>query len=284
MNIGIKAFVGLVGCIGASMVAGFSAHAEGASIKLYALDCGEIEMLDLGLFSREGKYDGQKNSAVDTCFLIRHPDGDMLWDTGLPEGLNALPEGLINGPFHIKVPVKLTDQLQELGMTPADIEILSISHSHFDHVGNAGLFARAKFVVNANEYDHMFRDEARADEQTFASYKALENAKTVKITDRYDVFGDGSVEIIPTPGHTPGHSSLLVRLPNSGAVLLTGDMYHLTRARELRTVPRFNTDPEQTLVSMDVFEDLAEIESARVVIQHEKADFQDFPKFPEYLD
>lgn len=280
MKISVKILVGILSVI----VAGMTAKAEGVSVRLYTLDCGQVDMLDLGVFSHEGKYDGQKNSAVDPCFLIRHPKGDFLWDTGLPQALAEMPEGLINGAFHLKVSVKLTDQLQQLGLVPTDIDYLSVSHSHFDHLGNAGLFASAKFLAHKDEYEHMFSDEMRANEQTFPAYAALENAKTVIFEDKYDVFGDGSVEIIPTPGHTPGHTALLIHLGNSGPILLSGDLYHLTRARELRTVPKFNTDVDQTLASMDDFEDLAEIEGARVVIQHEKADFEALPKFPAFLD
>lgn len=260
------------------------AMAEVDSLRLYTFDCGTIEMNDLGLFSREGKYDGQTNSAVDSCYLIRHPKGDLLWDTGLPEELIALPEGLNNGAFHLKVSVKLTDQLQSIGVSPADIEYLSVSHSHFDHVGNAGKFAASTFIVNPEEYAHMFSAEAKADPDTFGTYAALENAKRIEFTKTHDVFGDGKVVIHAMPGHTPGHSVLLVRLDNSGSVLLTGDMYHLTRARELKTVPKFNTDAEQSKASMQMFEALAASENARVVIQHERADVSRMPKLPAYLD
>lgn len=269
----------------AFVVAGFAGvQAQDSSVKLYALDCGSVNMLDLGVFSREGKYAGEKNLAADPCFLIQHPKGNFLWDTGLPQALAEMPEGLINGPFHLKMNTKLTDQLAELNLTPEDITYLSISHSHFDHVGNAGLFASATFIVHEKERAHMFRDAERANADTFAAFSALETAETIEFTDQHDVFGDGSAVIKSLPGHTPGHSALLLQLANSGAVYLTGDLYHFTRARENRTVPTFNTDPEQTLESMDAFEALAEAAGARVVIQHEKEDFDKLPKFPAYLD
>ncbi|MEQ8750016.1 MAG: hypothetical protein RIC52_09590, partial [Amphiplicatus sp.] len=113
---------------------------------------------------------------------------------------------------------------------------------------------------------------------------ALENAETATFTDEYDVFGDGSVRIIAMTGHTPGHSVLLAQLDKAGPVLLTGDMYHLTEAREKRTVPVFNTDAEETLRSMDRFEALAAETGARVVIQHEADDFAALPHAPDYLD
>ncbi len=260
------------------------AQAEGADVKLYTLDCGTVNMLDLSVFSREGMYVGEKNLSSDPCFLITHPKGNFLWDTGLPQALADMPEGLINGPFHLKVKTKLTDQLAQLNLTPADIDYLSISHSHFDHLGNAGLFASATFVVQEKERAHMFRDEERANAETFAAFSALETAKTVEFKDQHDVFGDGSVVIRSLSGHTPGHSVLTLNLANAGPVYLTGDLYHFTKARENRTVPKFNTDPAETLISMDKFEAMVKETGARVVIQHEKADFDKMPKFPAYLD
>ncbi len=254
------------------------------TVKLYALECGRIDMLDLSIFASNGAYDGQTNKAVSSCYLIRHPKGDLLWDTGLPDALNALPDGMTNGPFRVSVPNTLAGQLAELGVTNESLDYLSISHSHFDHAGNAGTYNKAIFIVNTTELTHMFRDEARADTQTFPAFSALEASEKITFTDEHDVFGDGSVTIIDTSGHTPGHTVLKVELANSGTILLTGDLYHLNRSRELRTVPVFNTDEAQTLRSMDKFEALAERTNARVIIQHSAEDFEALPKPPKYLD
>ncbi len=253
-------------------------------VKLYALDCGRIDMLDLGLFDSGGAYDGRTNKAVDTCYLIRHADGDLLWDAGMPDALNAIEGGVTNGPFHVEVPVTLVSQLAALGVTPQSLDYFSISHSHFDHVGNAGQYAAATFIVSEAERAHMFSDKAREDAQQFPAYSALETAKTITYKGNYDVFGDGSVTMIETPGHTPGHSVLKVELANAGTILLTGDLYHLYEAREKRTVPVFNTDKQQTLASMDSFEALAKSTNARVVIQHSAKDYEALPKPPEFLD
>ena len=130
----------------------------------------------------------------------------------------------------------------------------------------------------------MFRDEARADEQSFPLYNALEEAETIEFDGDYDVFGDGSVMILAMPGHTPGHTSLLVQLENEGPVLLSGDMYHLQESRDNRYVPKFNTNVEDTLASMDRFEEIADETGARVVIQHVMADYEALPRLPGYLD
>jgi glyoxylase-like metal-dependent hydrolase (beta-lactamase superfamily II) len=199
----------------------------------------------------------------------------------MPNGLS--PQSF---PAHFTVPVKLTGQLQQLNLTPADIEFVSFSHMHSDHTGNGNLFAGATWIVDAEERARMFDAEHRADPTDFNNYNLLENAQTRLIEGDadHDVFGDGSVTIIQAPGHTPGHTVLLVRLPNSGPILLTGDMWHLAASRERRTVPRFNTDRAQTLASMDKVEHLASETGARIVRQHVPEDFASLPTFPAALN
>jgi glyoxylase-like metal-dependent hydrolase (beta-lactamase superfamily II) len=199
----------------------------------------------------------------------------------MPDGLDLPAMGV-----RVTMSAKLADQLSQLQLTPADIEYVSISHSHTDHTGNGNLFAGSTWIVDEDERAYMFRDEARADAQAFNTYNQLESAQTrlIQGDDDYDVFGDGSVTIIQTPGHTPGHTVLLVRLQEAGAVLLTGDMYHLAESRERRTVPRFNTDRAQTLASMDKVERIAADANARVIRQHVREDFEALPRFPEALN
>jgi len=267
------------------VITGCSAEpVDDGRVKFYALDCGAIDVSDMSTFSREGKFDGEEYALVVPCFLIRHPKGDLLWDSGLEQSLADTPDGIGGGGFHSKLKMKLTDQIAQLGLTPNDIEYLSISHSHPDHAGNANLFAGSTFIANEAEHSFMFSDEMKANSEWFELYSALENADTVMFENEYDVFGDGILVIKSMPGHTPGSSVLLVRLRNAGPLLLTGDLYTHAGARELRAVPTFNIDAQATLESMDQFEALAIKENARVVIQHEKADFEGLPIFPEFLD
>ena len=247
--------------------------AVSAAAELIGMDCGRITMMDLSLFASSGEYDGRQNDAADMCFLVRHSDGNFMWDAGLPDALNANPEGVVNGPFHLSVPKTLASQLEAAGVAPADIEFFSISHSHFDHVGNAAMFAGSTFLVDKDERTFMFRNDARANDETFALIAPLEEAETIEFNGDYDVFGDGSVVILDMPGHTPGHKSLLVKTENE-TYLLTGDLYHLEEARQKRTIPQFNTDADQTLTSMDRFEALVEEHDARVILQHSLNDMK----------
>jgi len=257
-------------------------------VRLYAMDCGRIDFPNTDMFADDGSFADQPRTLIDPCYLIRHPDGDLIWDVGFPDAVADMPNGLDIAAMGARVtmPVKLVDQLAQLELTPADIEFLSLSHMHTDHTGNANLFAASTWIVDADERAAMFSEQGRANAEGFATYSALENAETVLIEGDapHDVFGDGSVQIVPAPGHTPGHAILLVRLPNAGAVLLTGDMYHLAESRERRTVPRFNVDRAQTLASMDLVERLAAENNALVIRQHVQEDFDAMPRFPEALN
>lgn len=253
-------------------------------VQIYALDCGRIAFADTAPFADNGAFNGVARNFVDPCYLIRHPDGDLLWDLGLPDAVAEMPEGLRIEALNATatVPVTLVSQLAAFGLTPADIDFIAISHSHGDHTGNAGLFAAtATWIVNADERAHMFRDEARG-AQEFSTYAALENAETRLIESgaRHDVFGDGSVIIVPAPGHTPGHAMLFVRSGNAGDLLLSGDMFHMAESREWRTVPAFNYDREQTLQSMDIVDAITADENVRLIRQHVPEDFEALPHAP----
>jgi len=256
-------------------------------VRLYAMDCGRAAFTNVDMFADDGSFAGQSRTLVDPCYLIRHPSGDLIWDTGFPDAVAGMEGGLQIQEMdaHVTMERTLVEQLAQLELTPADVEFVSFSHAHGDHTGNGNLFASSTWIVDPDERTYLFRPEARADAQSFAAYSQLENAETQLIeAESYDVFGDGSVVIYQAPGHTPGHAVLLLRLPNAGTVLLTGDMYHLAESRERRTVPRFNVDRAQTLASMDLVERLATENNALVIRQHVQEDFDAVPRFPEALN
>lgn len=245
------------------------------TVCLYALDGGRIEGYDASDLTDDGAYDGVRVDMPVPCFLIRHPDGDLMWESGLSATRTDLGDGLAPGP-------SLEAQLGKLGVAPGEIRFVSVSHGHWDHSGNAGLFARSTWIVNPDERAAMFDDEARAT-QAMDDYGALEVSDTVLIGDDHDVFGDGSVQVIQSPGHTVGHTVLLLRLADAGPILLSGDLWHRTQSRAERRVPSFNVDRAQTLASMDKVEAIVRATGARVVIQHEADDIAALPRFPDYL-
>jgi N-acyl homoserine lactone hydrolase len=261
---------------------------EAPAVELYAMDCGRANFADVGMFADDGSMNGQSRELVVPCYLIRHPSGDLIWDTGFSDAIAAMPGGRVEIPQMGAAVVKSTTlvaQLAQLNLTPADIEFVSFSHQHGDHTGNGNLFAASTWIVDPDERAYMFSDEARGAE-SFQGYAQLENAQTRLIEGDadYDVFGDGSVTVIQAPGHTPGHTMLLVRLPNAGPVLLTGDMFHLAESRERHLVPSFNVDRAQTVASQEKVERIATETGARVIRQHVREDFDALPAFPAALN
>jgi N-acyl homoserine lactone hydrolase len=259
-----------------------SADRAGA-IRLYALDCGTIEFMDLGWFSDTGEYDGKPGRLVDPCFLIRHPKGTLLWDTGLGDKMAASANGVDNNGVHMRVPFKLVDQLGKLGLTPADVSHMAFSHFHFDHTGNANAFPNATWILNSSELNWAMGTPTPfgVDPSTFSAYKS---AKMQMVDGDFDVFGDGRVRILKAPGHTPGHQVLAIKLAKSGTVILSGDLYHLRENRTHRRVPGINYERADTLASIDRIEQIVKNTKARLVVQHDPADFKALPKFPAYLD
>lgn len=267
-------------------------------IKLYVLDCGVIEISDIGVFSSEGDFNGQSDTFADSCFLIRHPKGDLLWDLGLPSALVGEPPQE-DGAFNVSMDTTITNQLIEIGMGPEEVEYVAISHHKFDHIGQIDQFQDSTWLVHADEFGVMFPpEESPVSEAELAEggdsegsdvglgspFSGFENLERTLFSEEKDVFGDGSIIIFPTPGPTPGHTSLQVKLENSGTLLLTGDLYHRTESRNLGRVPQFNSSEAMTRESMKAFEARAQRLNAKVIIQHEPDDIDPLPKSPDYLD
>jgi glyoxylase-like metal-dependent hydrolase (beta-lactamase superfamily II) len=160
---------------------------------------------------------------------------------------------------------------------------VAFSHFHFDHTGNANLFGAPTWIINSAELAWALGTPTpfAVDPSTFSTYKT---AKTQMIAGDHDVFGDGKVKILKAPGHTPGHQVLEIKLRKSGTVILSGDLYHTRDNRKYRRVPTFNFERADTLASIDRVETIVKNTKARVIVQHDLADFKALPKFPAYMN
>jgi glyoxylase-like metal-dependent hydrolase (beta-lactamase superfamily II) len=245
--------------------------------KLYILNCGEGVAGDISRWS-PGVNEGKSMDFVDNCYLIKHAQGWMLWDTGIPDAVAAMPNGL--APADPKAvfwhrPKTLAAQLDQLGVKPSDIKVIAVSHTHPDHIGNVEMFPAAMLYVQKAEYDWPGANNAP---------RFKPEHPVTKLDGDRDVFGDGSVIILSTPGHTPGHQSLLVKLPHTGAVVLSGDAVHFRSNWDNRGVPSNNFSKEQTLVSMQKLSETLTKEHAQLWINHDKAQRDSLRMSPEFYD
>ena len=249
-------------------------------VTLTRLDCGRsAEPRDIAGFSDTNAYDGIKMALVASCYLIRHSDEYMLWDTGYPVPPKDKPQ-----PGFL-MPLSVIEQLRVLGVDPARVTRVGVSHYHGDHIGQARDFPAATLVIGANDWVALTAAERApgVDPAPLAPW-TTGGGKVEQVRGDKDVWGDGSVTLIDTPGHTPGHHSLLVRLKGKGPVLLTGDLAHFARNYAANGVPRFNTNRADTLASLDRFKQMAANLKATVVIQHDPADIAKLPPFPQAAD
>ena len=260
--------------------AGLQAGQAPATLRLYILDCGTLR-------DRDGVPYGLSLEQVpprdlsNLCALVVHPRGTLLWETGLHESVNGLPPSAESRPGRPRagdhVGRTLASQLQEIGYGPARITFLALSHAHWDHTGNVRDFLGATWLVQKAERDSMFGSTPLPNQQDFAG---LDRSNTVVLEGDHDVFGDGSVRLLLTPGHTPGHQALFVRLPMSGSVILSGDLYHF--AEELALPPAEGRNAAQSSASKARIQALAAETGAQLWIQHDARHFAKLRKAPEY--
>jgi len=255
----------LAALLGAAPVAlPIPSAAQGGIERLYVLDCGQNIGRDQGRWS-PGVNEGKPMEFSDNCYLIRHAKGLLLWDTGVPDAVAAMPDGMVvaGGAITYRRAKTLAAQLAELGVKPADVTYVAVSHTHGDHVGNLALFPTATILIQGAEYDWAMGLPTKP---AFVATQTID-----KLAGDRDVFGDGSVTILSTPGHTPGHQSLLVVLPKTGALVLSGDAVHFRDNWEQRRVPSMNVNREQTLASLERIAGVLAERKATLWINHDRA-------------
>jgi N-acyl homoserine lactone hydrolase len=237
--------------------------------RLYVLDGGMIDILDWQRF-RPSAPPGSWNRIANPCYLVVHPAGILLWDTGAADDLQGYAGGFRASDvsiFHVTHPV--ADQLTEIGVTAASIDFLALSHFHRDHAGNVGLPGRAQLLAQGDEYDAAMGGNAEASGYFPDVLDPLRGNAVLRLNGDHDVFGDGSVTIKRSPGHTIGHQTLLVSLAATGKVLLSGDLAHSEENWADGTVPGLNFSAAQSLASMRAARDFLQAEGASLWVQHD---------------
>lgn len=260
---------GIVACVmtfGASVAGGQSTPI----VTLTRLQCGtNAAPTDVGQrFSDTYAFNGLKVQLTFSCYLIKHGDDYLIWDTGNPVGTAATAPK-----------TSLVDLLGQLKVTPAQVKYVAISHYHGDHTGQASEFPQATLLIGKGDWDVVTDPKSTAIAAPFSNW-TTGGGKVEPVTGDKDIFGDGTVVMLNMPGHTPGHHSLLVRLKEMGNVLITGDVSHFRENYESNGVPTFNTDRAASVASLDRFKKIATNLKATVIIQHDERDVGKLPAFP----
>jgi N-acyl homoserine lactone hydrolase len=261
--------------VGASLFAGLAVPAQAASdVSLARLDCGTPQAPTPvnQRFSDTFAYGDLKIQFVFSCYLIKHGDEYLLWDTGHSmTAPNVAPK------------VSIVDQLAKIDVKPEQIKYVGISHYHADHTGQIASFPKATLLIGAKEWEAISSPKPAegVNFKPFEGWIKGDNKVEPVPTDK-DVFGDGSVIVLRTPGHTPGHSSLLVKLAQMGPVILSGDAAHFHENYDSDGVPWFNFDRAQTVASIERIKKIAANLKATVILQHDARDVDKLPVLPAF--
>ena len=238
-------------------------------VTLTRLDCGtSAPPSDVARFSDTFAYNGLKLQLVFSCYLIRHGDDYLLWDTGHSMSAGA-----------VAPKVSIVDQLAQLQLKPEQVKYIGISHYHPDHTGQAASFPQATLLIGKGDWDVLTAPKPAVNPAPFAHWIGGAGKVEPVPLDK-DIFGDGTAVMLTTPGHTPGHHSLLVRLRETGFVMISGDVAHFHENYDSAGVPSFNTSRAESLASIDRFKKIAASTKATVIIQHDARDVGKLPAFP----
>lgn len=237
-------------------------------MKMYALDCGHLggRLKDM-IEGEEGEIELPISS-----YLIEHPKGTVLFDTGMHPALQTDPESKVGRLVRIfkfdkyKPGDEIGAKLQSIGRDPGKVDYVVNSHLHFDHSGGNAQLPNATLVIQKKEWE-IGRDAERAAQFGFAPEDVNQGHPVRAVEGEHDLFGDGRLVCLPTHGHTPGHQSLKVRL-DSGDVVLTGDACYFCRTLTQRRLPRFVHDREAMLASLEKISQL-EKGGARIFVGHD---------------
>jgi N-acyl homoserine lactone hydrolase len=256
----------------------------GTAERIYLLDGGLAFAPDKSMYS-PGLFVGETVALSCNAYLIRRAGEWILWDTGISDAIfNEIGGKIIAHGIRAVVSRPIEDQLAEIGVTPKEIVRVILSHGHFDHAGNCSLFPHAKWYLQQAEYDAMFSANFADYGYIPDFYDTLRERELEQVRGDLDLFRDQSVRLLATPGHTPGHMSLLVRLPTAGSIILTADAAHFRFNLEHCLVPKINSNIADSLTSMERLNEVARAERAQLWFNHDISQNATIPHAPSWLE
>jgi N-acyl homoserine lactone hydrolase len=261
------------------------------SPRLYVFDGGVLQ-------SDPARYRLTKEEVGTTelsigAYLIVHPRGVLMWDTGaVPDGAwtptgQPLEQRLVvrdGQERRVTLRSSLATQLASTGHTAASVTHLALSHYHWDHTANANAFAGALWLARPAEHEAMFGPSPAGTSRP-ETYAALRSSRTTMVTAAdHDVFGDGTVVLKLAAGHTPGHQVLYLKLAKTGDIVLSGDLYHYRQERTLDRLPVSDFNQDQTRLARQGLEAFLSKTRASLWIQHDLGAHRTLKQAPAFYD
>jgi N-acyl homoserine lactone hydrolase len=262
-----------------------------ADLRLYFFECGTIRLKLHDIKMNQGLNEPYRIPVP--WFFIQHPKGNVVIDGGNAVECAAQPFehwGAVAQRAYPEMSVAqgCVQELERLGVEPGSVAYVLQSHLHLDHTGAVGRFPNAVHVVQRTEYEYAFTPDwfaaanyVRKDfDKPGLQWWFLEGSST----DFYDLFGDGVLRLIFTPGHSVGHQSFLVCPPRSGPMLLTGDAAYTLDHWNEKVLPGFLTSAVDAVRSVRKLRQVARQTGAQVVTGHDPEAWPMFKKAPEFYD
>jgi N-acyl homoserine lactone hydrolase len=294
-----KLFIGMAAVLGAGLclaAGAFAASPEG--MRLYVFSSGWLGPLDKAMLSTGGQG---KITVPVAFFLIKHPKGNVLFETGNND--KVITDPTYWGPLAAMLSsasrspdVAIDTQLGKIGVKPSDINYVVVGHMHLDHAGNVGKFPSATIVYQRDEIVNAFwpkpgfgccyitGDFAMLRNKVGAGDPAAQ--KVIELEGDLDLFGDGSIYIHRQVGHTPGSQMMLVRLPKTGPVVLTSDNCYLMENLQKDILPTVSLaySPAGIIEAYSWIKHLMATENADVIFAHDPDTFNKHKHSPEFYD
>ena len=257
-------------------------------LRLYVL-CGGLLELDLALML-PGRPPGSRWTVPVPCFLVVHVRGRLLFDTGIHRTAITDPVGRLGESRANRFGVRsqpgddVVSQLARVGLRPDDVPYVANSHLHFDHCGGNEFFPRSAFLVQRAELEAARDPAILASKRYTPSPQDFDHPLAYQPVDgEHDVFGDGSVVLVPTYGHTPGHQSLRIRAGKGTDVVLTADACYTQENMDRDLLPGVVWDQGEMSRSLARLRDLRDRHGVAVIYGHDPAQWRDLPRAPEPL-
>ena len=261
--------------------------------RLYVFDCGVLHNSDMGRFNLKAE-DVTTTDMSMGCFLVAHPKGNLIWDTGAVPDDSWTPTGHMITQ-HITLAGRQYarrghEQDRFAGSsrksaTPLPTSTTSRSRTTITITRPTQTSSRARRGSCGKSNATRCLEENVSGTVQPSTFSALQKSKTIIIkTDEYDVFGDGSVILKSAPGHTQGHQVLYVKLAKTGGVVLSGDLYHYPAEMTLKRVPTFEFSQDQTRASRVAVDAFLKKTSSQLWIQHDFVGIAKLNKSPQFYE